>query len=280
MKQTTIVNRNWLRYWAGQLLAACLPERRDRQILAFTIPNPDGETRTPIADRLIRYYLGHRHLDDPKTLEAMHRGFWQSQTPSDWYRLGAARHQSTHVPLFGPIFLSLRDNLRDKGIRSVREFGCGDGRWLAWLAKHWPEVDDFVGIDLSAAQIEINRQRFPSLRFEACELVEWAQSHAIGRCLYLTHCGVLEYLSQDSIDRLLSTLAAQSPGSLIAFVEPVDADMDLDLPDLPSRPHGDEFSWSHHYPARLRAAGCRIELQREVPMDHFRMLVVVASTPD
>ena len=266
------------RYFAGQLFATLLPGRRRRHEACFTMPAPDAP-EPALVDRLIRDYLGHRSARHPARLEQMHRRFWERQTPQDWYELGAARHKTRHVPIFGPLISALGSPLKARQIDTVVEFGCGDGRWLAWLHAQWSSVKHFHGVDLCTRQIDSNRARYPDLAFEAMDLVGWARAHARPRSLFLTHCGVLEYLSQDSVDALLATLARQAPDSMLCLVEPIADTLALDGPDQPSIAHGGRFAWSHHYPARLRQAGLEILDLQTRRMDGYRMLVLIGRIP-
>lgn len=270
--------RDPIRFHLGRVLASLFPARLRHQESQFTRPENDAPA-PGLTDRLIRYYLAHRTLGNPLALERMHRRFWEHQTPEDWYQLGATRHKTRHVPIFGPIISALGAPLMARDIGTVVEFGCGDGRWLAWLRDQWATVRNFHGVDLSASQIAANRLRYPDFQFEAGDLVAWAQAHARPHSLFLTQCGVLEYLSQESVDRLLQTLARRAPDSMVCFVEPIADDLDLSADDQPSTPHGDEYAWSHHYPARLRAAGLTVLDQQIRTMDGYRMLVIIGQTP-
>ncbi len=267
-----------LRHFAGQLLAALLPGRRQRHEAHFTMPT-SGEPDPALVDRLIHDYVGRCNARHPARLEQLHRRFWERQTPQDWYELGPARHKTRHVPIFGPLVSALGAPLRSRQIETVVEFGCGDGRWLAWLHAQWPSIKRFQGVDLSARQIDTNRARYPDLDFETMDLVSWARAHARPRSLFLTQCGVLEYLSQASVDTLLATLARRAPDSMLCLVEPIADEFSLDVPDAPSEPHGNRFAWSHHYPARLRQAGLEILDLQFRRMDGYRMMVLLGRVP-
>ena len=98
--------RDPIRFHLGRVLASLFPARLRHQESQFTRPENDAPA-PGLTDRLIRYYLAHRTLGNPLALERMHRRFWEHQTPEDWYQLGATRHKTRHVPIFGPIISAL-----------------------------------------------------------------------------------------------------------------------------------------------------------------------------
>lgn len=272
------MNRNTLKYFAGASLARLFPAKLKIMREAFTLPRFGTHAGGGRVDRLIRYYVGEKARRHPGELESLHKTFWRLQASSNWYAAAAQRSQHERVSLFSHAVERCTPIIRERQIKQVCEFGSGDGQWLDFLSQQWREPTEFIGIDLSENQTRANRERYPNLRFECADLTLWVQDNARPNSLFSTHCGVLEYLSQQSLSTLLETIAQRAPQSLLFLIEPIVKDFDLDR-ESQSRPSGNELSYSHHYPERMRAAGMAIKFQEEIPWMNHRMLIIVASTP-
>lgn len=268
---------NPLYFSIGAVLAKMNPQALEDERRHFTIASLDGAPR-PLSRRFIRYYLGRRMAQDERQLETVHHDFWRHQQKSDWFRYSEGRHHDLHVPMLEHVVQRARPHVEARGIRRVCEFGTGSGLWLDYLSQQWPSVSQFIGIDISADQVRETQARFPQHEFVCAELVEWAEAHAAPESLFLTNCGVLEYLSQPSLERLLRAIVTRAPGALLLFVEPIDEHMDL-ATDLESRPHGSEMSFTHNHPWLLSRAGCGVLFQEELRRDGYRWLVVMAEVP-
>jgi SAM-dependent methyltransferase len=269
--------RKRIKYFLGAILARLDPETTERIRLSFTLPHTAGEIAETRMSRLIRLYLGERASHDAAQLEALHKGFWAHQTPGQWFGKTAERFSRQAIPLVSDIIERCTPEIEARQIRRVCELGAGDGQGLDLLQRHWKGPNEFVGVDLAKEQIELNRERYPNLRFDCADLTEWVRSHAAPQSIYVTLFGVLEYLSQDSVSALLARIVAGSPRSLVLFVEPLSPEFDLDRqPD--SQVLGVEFSYSHNYPRLLEAAGLEILVQEERPWPGYRMLAILAAT--
>lgn len=268
---------NPLFFAIGAVLATIIPRALAEERRRFTIASLDGSPR-PLTRRFIRYYLGQRIAKDTGQLETVHHDFWRQQGQGDWFRFSEGRHKDLHVPMLQPVVERARPIVEAHNIEQVVEFGPGSGLWLDHLAHQWPSVKRFLGVDISPDQVRQTQSRFPQHRFVCSELVAWAEAHAAPGSLFLTNCGVLEYLSQASLERLLQTLVTRAPGSLMLFVEPIDEAIDL-ATDTASKPHGSELSFSHNHPHLLRQAGCRVLVQEEIRRAGYRWLVVMAEAP-
>src|SRR6478735_1860980 len=88
-------------YAAGALLSRLLPARAKAHRDGFTLPvfstSGIGAHHRGVVDRLLRSYITRSASRDPSTLEEMHRNFWKSQRPGDWFRGSAARHERESV---------------------------------------------------------------------------------------------------------------------------------------------------------------------------------------
>lgn len=161
---------------------------------------------------------------------------------------------------------------------AICEIGCGSGQVIDHLARKHPNVARCVGIDLSATQIARNAERFdaPSLEWVAGDAVRWLDRHATSNWAVISNNGVFEYFLRSDLERLFASIAQRRP-SILALLEPMDPDHDLDR-DPESRPYGSERSFSHNYLALLRGAGFRIVHRSELVQHPHRLVRLIAVT--
>lgn len=162
------------------------------------------------------------------------------------------------------------------GFSRLVEIGCGDGKVLAYAAKRLPSVREVIGIDINAAAIARNSARPPEgepLRFINADARDWLDAHPQAGTIALTNNGVLEYFSQESLDRLLRALA-QAPPAAIALIEPLDPEHDLRTrPD--SYVYGWERAFSHNHRARLSEAGFEVAFEQEMNAGNLRWMLMI-----
>lgn len=136
------------------------------------------------------------------------------------------------------------------------EVGCGAGRVLEHCASAVPEVSDFIGVDINSVIIARDGAEYaqnPRLQFLAADASVWLQQTAQPGTILLTHGGVMEYFSAETLSKMFKNMALHHPAA-VALVEPVDPDHDL-AKDAASHAFGQENSFSHNYEKLLQAAG-------------------------
>ncbi|MEA5479360.1 methyltransferase domain-containing protein [Pseudanabaena galeata UHCC 0370] len=268
-----------IKYALGLVLAKLFPKKADEIRKNFTIPNYHwSNLKVPIVDRLIRFYLGYKikkqegKISDE--LESIHRNFWSN---ADTYFANTKnRTEEVHIPAHKDIVQRLIPLLVDKNIQSVYEFGTGDGRWLNYLSQQWTVVKKFIGIDISERQVEDNNRKYSHLTFVRSDLIEWTEKNATHNTLYHTCGGVLEYLSEESVKRLIKILRNQAKDSIIFFIEPLYGNYDINK-DITSEIIGQEYSYTHNYVHLLESAGFEIISHDEKEVGYLgRMLIVLA----
>ncbi len=212
---------------------------------------------------------------DESTLEATHRRFWRGPGGATWH----ARHQDgfdagvvrTHASLIA----SLQELAREgRGLVRLVELGTGRGRALTHLRRLLPGLEEFVGVDLAEATLLENRERLPGITFVGGDLVEYVETESRPGTIYLTSGGVLEYVSRARVLRLFQAVARRPP-TVLALIEPLDREMDPDTVG-PSCIFGEERSFSHRYPVLLRRHGFRIVHRRQLTVDRWRFIEIVA----
>ena len=266
-----------LKLCAGAVLSSLFREKTLKIEQGFTMPYFASDADMGLAGRLIRLYVANRSRRNGTGIESLHKRFWQRQRPDDWFATTADRLERLYIPIFEGFVDQVQSHLITTPIKTVIEFGCGTGQWLAFLKSKWPHVERFVGIDLAGQQITINQQLYPEIDFQHQDLMAWVDDAGTQNSLFVTHCGVLEYLSEKSLTELFSAIAEKHRGSMLMLIEPIAEDFDF-VREQKSRLQGTEFSFAHNYPQLLRSANHQIVLQTEKRLEDFRMLCLLART--
>jgi hypothetical protein len=269
---------NTIKYFLGWALSVIFSVRAATIYDNFTIPNSGlGYGSSHLIDKLIRFNLSQRARQEegkaPGKLEEIHRNFWAKADA--YFEETDDRTEEVFIPTNADVVHDLIPLLAEKQIETVCEFGTGDGKWLDYLSQEWTAVSHFIGIDISAYQIEINKQQYPRLKFYQADLVDWAKKHAVPNTLYHTNGGVLEYLSEESVRYLFDIVKKQAAGSLVFLNEPLHGDFDIET-DKVSKVIGYEHSYTHNHIHLLQAAGAQILRHEERSVMNYRWLLVVA----
>ena len=274
------VVRDAFKYLLGWSLSIFFPQARKAVVDRFTLPGEDGQAADyGLTYRLVRFYLARNAQRDamkrsPRVLEDMHRHFWSNT--QTYFTNSNSRTTTVFIPEYGEIMSEMASLLAEKGIDRLCEFGPGDGLWLDYLSRQWPMVTQCFGIDISASQTTSNSLRYPHLTFVQADLLEWAMHHAGPNTVYHTMGGVLEYLSEESVQALFSQLSANAKNSFLLLCEPLYGDFDFDR-DLASEIIGHEFSYSHNYRYLLEKAHAKVLwIEERKIMDH-RMVMLLAG---
>lgn len=274
--------KQMLRVAAGLLLGLLRPGRR--QALLDGRP---GRERLALVDRLLIAALvwQHRRRSDLGALSGLHRWLWQGEQAERVHAQAEARFENWWLPRHSAIVAPLQAALADaaasgRPITTLCEIGCGTGRVLADLAERLPPSIRLLGLDLSPGQIAANRERHAAmadrLRFEAADATPWLAAHGAPCWAYLANGGVLEYFSEAMLEALLRGIAEQQSPAVIALVEPLPDDYDLDR-ETASRPYNAELSLGHNYPLWLRRCGWRLRYRERQDVGGVRWLLVVAD---
>ncbi|MGH6911790.1 MAG: class I SAM-dependent methyltransferase, partial [Phenylobacterium sp.] len=173
---------------------------------------------------------------------------------------------------------ALADVIEASGARFSRlvEIGCGDGKVLAYCAGRLPSITQAVGLDINAAVIARISAEQPAggrLSFARAEARDWLVANPQPGTVVLSNGGVLEYFSQDNMDKLLQALA-QSPPAAIVLIEPVAPNHDL-LSQADSFAFGRENSFSHNHARRLGEAGFDVVFAKEVETSEARWMMMI-----
>lgn len=269
-----------LKHLIGRLLLRLMPRRAaelERGEVGQALTRRDRFLLTALRER-------HERAGTLDRLNGLHDWLWAGEQAVRFHEQAQARFDSWWLPCHADIVEALREPIEaDARYRTLCEIGCGSGIVLADVARRLPQLDHFIGLDLSAEQTLLNRARFGArdrgeadLRFESGDAADWIPAHAQAGWVYLSNAGVLEYLPEAKLRGLLSAISARGP-ALFAMVEPLAADHDL-ATETASKPYGAERSWSHHYPRLLADGGFELLWQRERVWDGIRWIMLVART--
>jgi SAM-dependent methyltransferase len=206
----------------------------------------------------------HRRAGTLDRLAQFHSRYWSSQSAVSFHAMHEFRFQNTFLGRQYDLVEELQRVVAGGGYRALYEIGCGSGLVVDHLVARFPAIGNFVGIDLCAEQIALNRRRFDDrrLKFVAGDGASWIDAHGEPGAIVFTYGGVLEYFSQPMVEALFASIAKRAPGC-IAIAEPVDARYDF-ARETRSRVFGSELSYSHNYPQLARDAGFDVRWESDV----------------
>ena len=210
-------------------------------------------------ERLIRAALLKQaeKNEDFNLLADYHKNFWK-QTGRKYFSEKDSVLNDFFLPHCLPVFEGLKKLLNDnpKKYHTMIEIGTGNGEVLEYLSTQFPQIEKFVGIDLSAPQVEVNIQKyhqFPNIDFVASDGSEWIRKNGTDNMIILTSGGVLEYFTQQQLNQLFGYLNHLKNIIFIA-IEPKGVDVDF-TKNPNSQPYGIERSFSHNYTQLFEESG-------------------------
>lgn len=230
---------------------------------------------------LLRAGLAERLVADQKLdeLSANHREFWATDQGTEYHV-----HARTHVTdSYKQYFSYVSDILRDlvvgnPEITTLVEVGCGGGSLLDLLAYQFPQIERFVGIDLSPAIIAENQERFddPRLEWVVANGKTWIETVGGSNTIYLSYRGVYEYFTQADLDEMFAKIASEKRPSISISIEPIGLDHDLST-TTNSVLYGTEYTFSHNYPHLYEKNDFTIHSVKRNEYDTHAICAVVAS---
>lgn len=254
---------------------------------AFALPGLGREidegrnpARAPKLKRAILYARLRRaqSLGDAAAIEHALAAFWKGG-PGDKFHGNFAEERfdvfrEQHAPVIDAL-----DSLVEGcggGFSRLVEIGCGDGAVLAYCADRLPWVAEAIGLDINAAVIARAASEYRAdarLSFANVEARDWLTTNPKPGTVMVSNGGVLEYFSQENVDRLLQALALASPAAIV-LVEPAAPDHDLDS-QADSFVFGHEYSFSHNHRRRLGEAGFEVVFEQETHAFGARLMLMI-----
>ncbi|WOD44520.1 class I SAM-dependent methyltransferase [Hwangdonia lutea] len=198
-----------------------------------------------------------KRKSDVETLARLHSNYWVNQG-HDFFSATNNRLENVVLPEFTFIFDLLEKELTKtpNQFNTLVEIGTGNGKVLEYLSSKLPQLDRFVGIDLSQVQTDNNKDNYknnPKLEFVASDALDWVNNHGHSNMIVLTFNGVLEYFTEKHVQQLFNNLNGLGKIIFVA-IEPKSIEHDFQAHPN-SKIYGFESSFSHNYPKLFENAG-------------------------
>ncbi len=247
----------------GNALVALRPEKA-RQLSENRIALVHrNKNNLSLSERLMRAALMKKleKIQDYDTIAEQNREFWIKHNATELFSELEDTFKTDFLPHCTFIFQLLKKELSNapKEFPTLVEIGTGNGDVLDYLSSEFPEIERFIGIDLSRDQIELNNVKFNhnnKLEFVAADAYDWVKEHGQGNTIFVTSRGVLEYFLEPRLQELFNDINRLGKTIFIA-IEPNGADHDFET-NPNSQLYGHEPSFSHNYPKLFKNAGFEI----------------------
>ncbi len=257
IKQT--LRRGWYTFFAAHplsyparfILWTMSSKHRSEYLGGFLSGN---EKRWPRLDKMIRKEVCRQYYSKPDgEIRKLNREkFWGASTGKQWHQ---AKRESYNDPgrflkIRGILVSQLSELLsEDSSYDTIIEIGTGNGMFIQHLSKKFPDVKNFIGIDLNEEQILENKATYKdsNIHFVHDEVTDWVRKNDIQNSIFVS-CGTFEYFTQTELQELLEFIQNTSRPSAFAICEPVNIDLSR---ELVSQPRGN-IAFSHNYPYLFR----------------------------
>ena len=252
--------KNFIKTIVGSILIVIMPKKaKELSNKGMTI-----DVGLTLKERLMRHtLLGKAKKDeDFETLSQFHQDFWTNK--ADEYfstRFFNNVLEDFFIPKCSFLVDLLKEKLDQEGgkFNILVEIGTGEGTVLNYLSSQLPNVNRFIGIDLSTAQIESNKNLFSKnkkLEFVASDAFDWIKENRNDHMIIITCNGVLEYFTQSRLQDFFNELNSFGKVIFVA-IEPIGVNHDF-LKNPNSEIYGIENSFSHNYVKMFKDAGFNI----------------------
>ncbi len=262
----------------GKLLVTLMPSRAElvrQNEFSMSVGH-----RNPL-NSLIRAGLAERLVDGDKLdeLSANHRHFWATDQGTE-YHVHARRHVTESYQQYFSYVSEILGGLliANPEITTLVEVGCGGGSLLNLLAQQFPQIERFIGIDLSPAIIAENARMFDDARLEwvVANGKTWVEQTGGANTIYLSYRGVYEYFTQADLNEMFAKIASEKRPAISISIEPIGLQHDLDTTS-DSLLYGTEYTFSHNYPHLYGQNGYTIHSVKRNEYDTHAICAVVAS---
>ena len=238
-----------------------LQPKKARQLSAnrITLIHKNKNDMT-LPERLMRFALVQKleKIEDYDTIAELNRNFWVNNQATELFSETEDTFNTDFLPNCTFIFDLLKKELSNQSeeFHTLVEIGTGNGDVLNYLSTEFPQINRFVGIDLSLDQVELNNKRFYSnkrLEFVAADAFDWVKEHGHSHTVFVSSRGVLEYFLEQRLQEFLNEINLLGKVFFIA-IEPNGEDHDFDTHPN-TQLYGSEPSFSHNYPKLFKNAG-------------------------
>lgn len=236
-----------IKYILGNVLIALFPKKAaSLEKRGLTIIDP----KFNILERQMRSAILKKaeSKNNFDKLSKIHNDYWVNQG------IDVFSWNNSFTTNFLPNCTFLLDIVKEKFFENEKQFdtlveiGTGNGDVLHYLETHFPKIDKFIGIDLSAEQIKINKEKYKEnlrLEFVDSDAFEWLKKEGRKNTIFMTSNGVFEYFTEQQLREFIeysSTLGQV----LFIIIEPTDVNHNAEQ-NPNSIIYGIEKSFSHPY---------------------------------
>ena len=212
-----------------------------------------------IQERLMRGALVKKleKIQDHEEIAELNRNYWTNKG-AELFVETEHKFETDFLPNCTFIFDELKKELSNQSeeFKTLVEIGTGNGNVLNYLYSEFPEIDRFIGIDLSPDQIQINKDKYngnKKLEFVASDAFDWVKENGQGNTIFVSSRGVLEYFLETRLQEFLTEINGLGEIFFIA-IEPNDVKHNFETHPN-TQLYGHEPSFSHNYPKLFKNAG-------------------------
>ncbi|WP_179349059.1 class I SAM-dependent methyltransferase [Winogradskyella pacifica] len=198
--------------------------------------------------------------EDHDQLAQLHKTYWAKQ--GDHFVNNTEDNlKNIHLPAYKDTLDVLKNEISNAPIafEKLVEIGTGNGSVLNYLSLNYPDIKDFIGIDLSEEQTKINQINYKDnskLKFIGGDVLDWLENQQQGNFVFLTFRGVLEYFTQQQLITFFKKL--NTLGNIIFYaIEPTDSEHNYET-NPNSKVYGVEGSFSHNYEKLFKDTGFNV----------------------
>jgi SAM-dependent methyltransferase len=231
-------------------------------------------------EKLARFYLAEKNSrkKNKKQLASLHQEFWKGRSGRKFHEITRKNAAFKLNENFSAVIAIARYHVQRYHLKNLVEIGCGNGEVLRYLAGLMSDdIEHFIGLDLSLEQIQANNgeNNNDKIKYIHADVDEWIRGWDCNDSLFMTHRGVLEYFTEEMVNRLFRRLA--NGCNCVLLIEPIDHAVNLDL-QTSSHVFGMEYSFSHNYPEILKQNKFKILHLEDKTVDRWRTLMIFAAT--
>ena len=167
-------------YLIGDLLILLMPKKAKK--LAKTGMTITDRNKITLIELFMRKSLLKKVEDksDYNTLSEFHKAYWKNKG-DDFFTATDDSFEKNFLPECSFMFELLKNKLsiEEEDFNTLVEIGTGNGKVLNYLSEQFPQIDRFVGIDLSENQIIRNQKTYSrnqKLEFVALYAIDWVKT--------------------------------------------------------------------------------------------------------
>lgn len=267
--------KGFLKYITGKLLLTLKPQLA-KDFLNGIHPKSKLERHA-----LASLVSDMNNAGNQNDLALLHRKLWESNDAHQFYETTDSRFNKSFSDVkvnFDQIFKKF---VSESELENVVEIGCGSGKILEHLSQTRGEFKRYVGLDINASQIKVNKNTFkdnPKFEFYSGDANTWIKENHSPKSVYLTFGGVLEYFTEKEIQDLFKTICSTKDSALFVY-EPLAKEFDP-KENRCSMVYGSELSFSHAYTFLAESSGMKIIFEKRNIIGNTQWVLLGAMHQD